>query len=232
MSFDFDEISSDWAKKRSKEWKPFVEITEPWMVKWIQNYTNDDNFPLIFIDLGCGSGRHSDFFQKFCKKLIDLDESREMLKKNHSKSIKIQAQMNSLPFRNSSFDGVFSVASLHHLKTSKDRSNTIMEINRIGRRNSIVSITVWRFYQKKFMKQFLDQLSRSFEDKKDSEIGDVIVPWTVSQKGIEKKIERFYHLFRVVEFRRLMSTFEKFQNSTMGKGKNKSNFIFVGRILK
>jgi len=228
----FDEIASDWANKRSREWRPFVEIIEPWIDKWVQNYPHDENFPYIFIDLGCGSGRHSDFFQKFCMKLIDLDESREMLKKNHSKSIKIQAQMNQLPFRNSSFDGIFSVASLHHLKTSKERNNTIMEINRIGRRNAIVSITVWRFYQKKFMKQFLDQLSRSFEDKKDSEIGDVIVPWTISQKGVEKKIERFYHLFRVVEFRRLMSVFEKFQNSTMGKGKNKSNFIFVGRILK
>ena len=228
----FDEIASDWANKRSKEWRPFVVIIEPWITKWVQNFTKDKKFPFIFIDLGCGSGRHSDFFQKFCKKLIDLDESREMLKKNHSKSIKIQAQMNQLPFRNSSFDGIFSVASLHHLKTSKERNNTIMEINRIGRRNAIVSITVWRFYQKKFIKQFLDQISRSFEDKKDSEIGDVIVPWTVSQKGIEKKIERFYHLFRVVEFRRLMSKFEKFQNSTMGKGKNKSNFIFVGRILK
>lgn len=227
----FDEIASDWAKKRSREWRPFVEIIEPWIDKWVQNFTIAENFPLIFIDLGCGSGRHSEFFQKFCRILIDLDESWEMLKKNPSKSIKIQAQMNSLPFRNSSFDGIFSVASLHHIKTSKERKNTILEINRIGRRNALVSITVWRFYQRKFMKQFLDQMSRSFEEKKDSEIGDVIVPWTVSQKGIEKKIERFYHLFRVVEFRRLMSKFEKLQNSTMGKGKKKSNFIFIGKIV-
>lgn len=227
----FDEIASDWAKKRSREWKPFVEIFEPWMDKWVQNYSNDENFPFIFIDLGCGSGRHSDFFQKFCVELIDLDESREMLKKNHSKSIKIQAQMNSLPFRNSSFDGIFSVASLHHLRSLKERENTIMEINRIGRRNALVSITVWRFYQKKFMKQFLDQLNRSFEEEKNYEIGDVIVPWTVSQKGVDKKIERFYHLFRAVEFKHLMSKFEKLHNSTMGKGKNKNNFIFIGKIV-
>jgi len=226
----FDEIASDWAKKRSREWKPFVEIIEPWIYKWVQNYTHDKNLPLIFIDLGCGSGRHSDFFQKFCRKLIDLDESREMLKKNHSKSIRIQAQMNSLPFRDSSFDGIFSVASLHHLKSLKERNNTIMEINRIGRRKALVSITVWRFYQKKFIKQFLEQINRSFEEKKDFEIGDVIVPWTISQKGVEKKIDRFYHLFRVVEFRRLMSKFERLQNSTMGKGKNKSNFFFIGKV--
>ena len=228
----FDEIASDWAQKRSREWKPFVEIIEPWIDKWAQNYTKNENFPFIFIDLGCGSGRHSDFFQRFCKILIDLDESREMLKKNHSKSIKIQAQMNHLPFRNSSFDGIFSVASLHHLRSSKERNNTILDINRVGIRNSIVSITVWRFYQKKFMKQFLDQLSRSFEEKKDSEIGDVIVPWTISQKGVEKKIERFYHLFRAVEFKQLMSQFDKLQKSAMGKGKNKNNFIFIGKIVK
>ena len=82
----FDEIASDWAQKRSREWRPFVEIIEPWINKWVQNYTHNEKLPLIFIDLGCGSGRHSDFFQKFCKKLIDLDESREMLKK---KSFKI-----------------------------------------------------------------------------------------------------------------------------------------------
>ena len=228
----FDEIASDWAKKRSREWSPFVEIIEPCMNKWIQNYAEDDNFPLIFIDLGCGSGRHSDFFQKFCNRLIDLDESREMLKKNLSKSIKIQAQMNSLPFRNSSFEGIFSVASLHHLKSVEERNTTIKEIDRIGRKNALVSITVWRFYQKKFMKQFFDQINRSFEENKDSEIGDVIVPWTISQDGVEKKIERFYHLFRVVEFKQLMSKFEKLQNSTMGKGKKRNNFIFIGRILK
>lgn len=228
----FDEIASDWAQKRSREWRPFVEIIEPWINKWVQNYSQDEKLPLIFIDLGCGSGRHSDFFQKFCRKLIDLDESREMLRKNRSKSIKIQAQMNSLPFRDSSFDGIFSVASLHHLRSLKDRNNTIMEINRIGRRNSLVSITVWRFYQKKFMKQFLVQLNRTFVGEKNYEIGDVIVPWTVSQKGVEKKIERFYHLFRVVEFRRLMSKFDKLLKSTMGKGKNMNNFIFIGKVVK
>ena len=228
----FDEIASDWAQKRSREWRPFVEIIEPWINKWVQNYSQDEKLPLIFIDLGCGSGRHSDFFQKFCRKLIDLDESREMLRKNRSKSIKIQAQMNSLPFRDSSFDGIFSVASLHHLRSLKDRNNTIMEINRIGRRNSLVSITVWRFYQKKFMKEFLVQLNRAFVGEKNYEIGDVIVPWTVSQKGVEKKIERFYHLFRVVEFRRLMSKFDKLLKSTMGKGKNMNNFIFIGKVVK
>ena len=227
----FDEIASDWAKKRSREWRPFVEIIEPWMDKWLQNYIHDENLPLIFIDLGCGSGRHSEFFQNFCCRLIDLDESLEMLKKNQSKSLKIQAHMCSIPFRDSSFDGIFSVASLHHLKSLKERNNSIMEIDRIGRRNALVSITVWRFYQKKFIKQFSEQLNRSFEEKKDSEIGNVIVPWTVSQKGIEKKIERFYHLFRVVEFKHLMSKFEKLHNSTMGKGKNKNNFIFIGKIV-
>lgn len=228
----FDEIASDWAKKRSREWRPFVEIIEPWLDKWVQYYTHDENLPFIFIDLGCGSGRHSEFFQKFCRKLIDLDESREMLKKNRSDSIKIQAQMNSLPFRNSSFDGIFSVASLHHLRSLKERNNTIMEINRIGRRNALISITVWRFYQKKFMKQFLEQINRSFEEKNNSQIGDVIVPWTVSQKGAEKRIERFYHLFRVVEFGRLMSNFKKLHKSTMGKEKNKNNFLFIGKIVK
>jgi len=228
----FDAIASDWKKKRSREWRPYVEIIEPYLDNLILNYTKEDNLPLIFIDLGCGSGRHSDFFQKFCDRLIDLDESREMLKINPSKSIKIQAQMNSLPFRNSSFDGIFSVASLHHLKSLKARNTTIMEIERIGKSNALISITVWRFYQKKFIKQYFDQLNRSFEIKDTSEIGNVIVPWTVSQNGVEKKIERFYHLFRVVEFRRLMTQFEKILKSTMGKGKNKDNFIFIGRIVK
>jgi len=124
------------------------------------------------------------------------------------------------------------VASLHHLRSIKERITTIMEIDRIGRSNALISITVWRFYQKKFIKQFLEQLNKSFDSNDNSEKGDVIVPWTVSQKGGEKKIERFYHLFRVVEFRRLMSKFEKILKSTMGKGKKKDNLIFIGRIVK
>ncbi|RLI63395.1 MAG: hypothetical protein DRO88_10000 [Promethearchaeia archaeon] len=228
----FDEIASDWANKRSKEWTPFIEIIRPKLNKWVLNYCNENGSPDIFIDLGSGSGRHSSFFMGFCKILIDLDESREMLKNNFTQSIKIQANMRFIPFRDNSFDGIFSIASFHHLRSSEERKNVIEEIIRIGKINALVSITVWRFYQKKFIKQFLNQFHRSFGDNMHDKIGDVVVPWTISQKGNVKRVKRFYHLFRVVEFNRLISKFNIIHKSTMGKGGKKDNFIFIGKIVK
>lgn len=228
----FDKIAEDWARKRKKEWKLFVEIVEPWIEKWARPKDELKGFPFIFIDLGCGSGRNSEFLLTKCRRLIDLDESREMLKLNTSKSIKVQAHMKFLPFRFNTFDGAFLIASLHHVKGLNARQHVIGEIYRIGKDNAIVSITVWRFYQKKFIAEFLKQLNECSKEKSDREIGDVDVSWTLSQKNGNHKINRFYHLFRVVEFKKLMSSFEKLHRSVMGKGVKKNNFIFIGEISK
>jgi tRNA (uracil-5-)-methyltransferase TRM9 len=225
----FDKIAADWARKRKKPWEPFIELFESNILKLKSKKTPHFlSNQSLFVDLGAGSGRHSKFFQKYCDRLIELDESREMLRLNTDNKMKIQASMESLPFRKNTFSGVFSIAALHHVKELKSREKCISEIIRVGKKSAFVSITVWRFYQKKFKLQFLDQIKQC-PPLKQGKTGDVIVPWTVSKKGENLTIDRFYHLFRGGEFRSLLKRFEMVSFCSMGKGDAKDNFYFFGK---
>ena len=106
------------------------------------------------------------------------------------------------------------------------------EIIRIGVANGILGVTVWRFYQKKFIKQFIKQLSASNNETQFKEIGDVMVPWTISNGEKSIKILRYYHLFRIHEFNTLMNKFDCLIKGIMGGKDQNTNFIFYGIIPK
>jgi SAM-dependent methyltransferase len=230
----FDRIASDWKEVRNEAWKPFIALAEPWIMKWIEhnkNPTSDRDF--YFLDIGSGTGRHVSFFQQFGKRLIELDASREMIKLDISLSPKIQGSMEFLPFRSHIFDGIFSIASIHHVTPKLARNTVIDDIIRIGLPGSLVIITVWRFFQPKFKKEYINQLSQiSFTPgsvKVNQEFGDVLVPWTLKSNRNEK-VMRFYHLFRATEFRQLINPFKQWQRCSMGNRSNRENFFFVGVV--
>ncbi|MHA1674889.1 MAG: class I SAM-dependent methyltransferase [Promethearchaeota archaeon] len=252
----FDDIASDWKNKRKNPWTPFVNLFTPSISRWMQSYQSSDPNHLLFVDLGSGSGRHSDFFSQYCSRLVDLDQSRPMIRKNGSSSEKLQADLTALPFRPKSIDGLLAVASLHHIPGFSNRKKTIMAMDSIVRAGGFVCITVWRFKQKKFMdlyREYLHQLCascvKSFSKldsdfKLDSlqEFGDVEVPWKLSQKSGNVTVQRFYHLFRAVEFRKLVRGFSHRHIVSFGPGdkknnnnnnnnnnkNNKTNFFFFG----
>ncbi len=258
----FDDIASDWKNKRKNPWTPFVELLTPLITQWMHSLPPSDPNHLIFVDLGAGSGRHSEFFSQYCRRLVELDQSRPMLRKNGSSSEKLQADLTALPFRPNSIDGLLAVASLHHIPGHSNRESVITTMNSIVRARGFVCITVWRFKQKKFMDLYRDHLARmsSFSPDPSSglnassgmksysksdlaskvvsvqEFGDVEVPWKLSQKTGNITVQRFYHLFRAVEFRKLMRGFSNRYIVSFGSGdkkkknknKNKNNFFFFG----
>ncbi|MHA1776939.1 MAG: hypothetical protein DRO88_01935 [Promethearchaeia archaeon] len=234
----YDQIAQDWKNKRQHPWKPLVSILEPYLKLHFSSSRADQEQTSIFLDVGAGSGRHSEFLQQYCTRLIEIDQSREMLKHNNSPSLKVQADMISLPFRTNSVDGIFSIASIHHIKGKTHRIRIINDFQKIARKEALIVITVWRFKQKKFFheykKQILESTYREFgiklsaKSKIDKEIGDVNVPWKVSQQNQEIVIQRFYHLFRAVEFRHLVKPFKSKLITAFGSGREKSNFLFIG----
>ena len=153
-----------------------------------------------------------------------------MLRLNTSSSLKIHADMTALPLRANQFDAIFSVSTLHHLPTALKREETIRDIRRIGLPNALISVVVWRFYQKKFLPELLSQLEQFTFVAGDHEIGDVDIPWTVSQGSESENVTilRFYHLFLIPEFRKLMSPFRILQRGTLGNRNEKTNFYFIG----
>ena len=191
-------------------------------------------FALLFLDLGSGTGRHSDFFLQHARRLIDLDASREMLRLNPSSSLKIHADMTALPFRENQFDAIFSIATMHHIPTTLKREHVVSEMMRMGLPNALMCVVVWRLYQKKFLPEMLSQLAQFTFVQGDHEIGDVNIPWTVSggSAGQNVKVLRYYHLFLIPEFRKLMSPFRTLKRGTLGNRNTKTNFYFIGENQK
>jgi len=237
---NFDKIAGDWARKREKKWPIFKfffsECFPICRSKFLNTVKSDHGERVeIIIDLGAGSGRHSDFFMQFGHRLIDLDESRPMLYQNHSNSIKIQASMTSIPLRKNSVNGITAVASLHHIPQGF-HNNVIDEIHRIATLNAFVCITVWRFFQPKFKELFREQLNALKLDEKNTlALGDVQIPWSIEGKGVTKTSEkipvfRYYHLFRAIEFSHLMRHFHPIKKVAAGNQTNKDNFFFFGYI--
>jgi len=234
----FDKIATDWHHKRKKPWGPFVQKFKQSVRIWWEKFSCEKKRKiggLLFIDLGSGSGRHNPILRKYCGRLIEIEQSRKMLENNPYRSIKIQADMTALPLRENVSDGIISVAAIHHVKRKENRKGLIENIKKIGRNHCFVALTVWRFYQKKFYDQYIEQLKKCPPYPEDFEVGNVYVPWTISRRkkgknGKKEKItvQRFYHLFRAAEFRKLLRPIYNIKFSTMKKrldksGKNKSS---------
>ena len=239
----FDDIASDWKNKRNRVWTPFVDLFIPLISQWMQSRSLSDPNHLLFVDLGAGSGRHSEFFSQYCQRLIELDQSRPMLRKNRSPSEKLQADLTALPFRPESIDGLLAVASLHHISGMINREDIITNMNSMVHVKGFVCITVWRFKQKRFMDLYRDYLHRSCssclkplsslnsasKQVMIPEFGDVEVPWNISQKSGNITVQRLYHLFRGVEFRKLLRRFSHRHIVSFGSSDQKTNFFFFGQ---
>ena len=227
----FDVIADDWRRKRKKPWQAFTTRIAPWLIDLEKTA---GKCSLLFLDLGCGSGRHSEFFLHHSRRLIDLDASREMLRLNPSSSLKIHADMTALPLSDNLFDAIFSIATLHHIPTVPKREQVVTEMMRMGLPNALMCVVVWRFYQKKFLAELLSQLKQYTFTSGVHEIGDVKIPWTVSGGSASQnvKVLRFYHLFLIPEFRKLTSPFRPLKCGTLGNRNTKTNFYFIGLNAK
>ncbi len=209
----YEEISDDWAQKRSK----------PWNELEIELQKNIDKKYHICLDAGCGTGRNVPILLKHADRLICLDISIQqvsLLKENflYQKSDGREVQMNEdnenkinpivgdimhPPFRPCSVDLIASVSTIHHIPRRSNRIDCLIKLmDIICDDGGLMFYTVWRFDIPRFKAWFEWQTlmfsSGSLQDrpkllKEPIEYGDVIVPWTVSK--INKTFLRFYHLF-------------------------------------
>ena len=81
------------------------------------------------LEIGCGSGRDAGFMHQNGYDILAIDGSREMIaeaKRCHSElasSLEVMKIPDDLQFESSSFDGVYSIATLMHLdKSAIDRT--------------------------------------------------------------------------------------------------------------
>lgn len=97
------------------------------------------------LDVGCGAGRDTNFLHKKGFDVTGLDLSTGLIKiarNSYPKLDFILGNMTSLPFKDNSFDGVWSHASLLHLESIEDVKNALSEFKRVLTNKGILHILV------------------------------------------------------------------------------------------
>jgi len=92
------------------------------------------------LEVGVGSGLHLKEMYKTCKNIIGIDISTKMLKEAREKTgVKnlIVADTENMPFKDLSFDMVYTISTLHHT----DYKKSISEFSRICKEGGKIGIT-------------------------------------------------------------------------------------------
>ncbi len=187
----YDQIAVSFDTKRKAPWGDVTEFID----------TIDTNN--LALDLGCGNGRHSRIFLEKGIDTIGMDISFNILKtalKNELSSVTellsgvINADIDSLPFKDESFNRIVMIAVFHHLDSQEKRKQALQEVVRIMQSKGRVLVSCWLRTHPRFEKEDLKEIIDQGEK-------DVLVPWTMPDKT---KIMRYYYLFEKQELEDLI----------------------------
>lgn len=180
--FNWDKIAKSFDKTRNKPWKICIEF--------IESLSKTD----LVLDVGCGNGRHLIPCTYKVKNVLGLDISKEFLIIITNKQIKnninnmslLHSNFQYLPIKNNSINAALFIASLHNIYSRNNRILSLIELNRILKKNGRALISVWSRWQDRYRNYFIKKLFFN-----ENEFGDIIIYW----KKDELNIPRFYHLY-------------------------------------
>ena len=138
-----DYVPFDWNAVNDKtQWLEPCEESWYYAEKWRREGRK------TILDLGCGLGRHSVFFAKhgFTVTAMDISEDALSFLKKYSKEQGtdiecVQADMESMPFEDASFDAIFSIYAAGHADTA-GMHRIMNEIKRILKPGGEVFMTL------------------------------------------------------------------------------------------
>ena len=180
----------------------------------------------IVADIGCGNGKYLGAAKHCCVVGGDLSFELVQLCRSRGHDV-VQLDCVRPPYRKDLFDGVISIAVLHHMSTFERRLAAMTSIVKLLRPGGLALITVWALEQeeaKKVKKWKELEHADAGNDKGVAVLGkDYLVPWNVpfhrpeaakagkaeSGKIDEMKgtvvFERFYHVFQEGELEYLVN---------------------------
>jgi len=86
------------------------------------------------LDVGCGTGVLDGRLQREGFDVVGIDDSLGMLSHHPRKDRTLACSSSNIPFRDNSFDLVFSIATFHHLASPEDVKRTIAEMVRVAKK--------------------------------------------------------------------------------------------------
>lgn len=206
----YDKIGGHFSETRHSPWPKVV------------GFLNSFSAGSVLLDVGCGNGKY--VLGQTDKYFIGCDRSITLLKVCQGRELNtFHCDCLSLPVRDNSIDGCYSIAVIHHLATEERRRQAITEMARVLVVGGRALIYVWAKDQEadKTKSSYLKQNRKKNEhqvaeiDGKDLPLPvhknrtqfkhqDVLVPWKL--KGEEQTFLRYYHVFEQNELKRLCET--------------------------
>jgi SAM-dependent methyltransferase len=150
-------IKSDW-ENFWKEKKLKVSINKKRIMKILDRYV----YKKIVFDAGCGSGFFSKYFIERDCKVISIDYSKEALKltgKLNNRIIRVRANMFDMPFKEKSFDFIFSDGLLEHYRNP---IKILLEFKKLLKPGGIIAtfvpnkISYWILFKYHIMKDIVE----------------------------------------------------------------------------
>jgi len=190
---NYDLIASDYARTRRYNSQDLIELAalaEPGEK---------------VLDLGCANGRMIELFDPENIEYFGADISEklvEVAKKIYPAGRFQTADALSLPFNDNTFDKVYFISVLHHIPSEGFRQKCFSEINRVLKPNGRLILRVWDLLKiDKGISLLLKYSFLKLARKTKIDFFDLMMPWKDFQQN--KKGERYFHLFRTGELKKL-----------------------------
>lgn len=212
----YDRIGGHFSETRHSPW--------PQVVGFLDSFASGS----VLLDVGCGNGKYllgqTDRFSIGCDRSITLLKVCEDRQLNT-----FHCDCLSLPVRDNSIDGCYSIAVIHHLATEERRWQAIAEMARVLVAGGRALIYVWAkdqeadqtkssyLKQNRKNKKNEDQIAEIegtdlplpvHKNRTQFKHQDVLVPWKLKGSTAEdsQTFLRYYHVFEQNELKRLCET--------------------------
>lgn len=150
-----EKINRKCYDKIAPKFKAFWESLEDWQLNERKKFVSYLHNNPIILDFGCGQGRDLEIFSKLgINKLVGIDFSISQLELAKQRKVArlVNTNFDNMPFRNKSFDGIWSCVTLLHTEESK-MIPRITKIYNLLKKNGIFFISLQKGKRYKTIKR-------------------------------------------------------------------------------
>ena len=129
----YEEIAPHFSNTRVNKWS--------WVIDFLDSLKKDS----IVYDLGCGNGRNMDHGSL---KFVGIDNCESFITICESKNLSvINSNITKIPLNNNSADAIICIAVFHHLSSSENRIQSLLEMKRLIKSGGKILLSTWSINQ-------------------------------------------------------------------------------------